>query len=100
MSANAGTVQAGPARLLGIPLGDFGLFSSFLLALASGFLTFFGSCFAAIVALLFWNTLGHHAVSYADCYLYVAFPLGVLVTACGLVFFTGVWLRRKLSGAH
>lgn len=94
------TGSARPARLLGIPLGDFGFFSSILLALASGFLTFFASCFVAIVALLFWNALGHHKVNYADSYLYVAFPLGLLVMACGFVFFTGAWLRRRLTGAH
>ncbi len=94
------SASASPAKLLGLPLGDFGFFSSILLALASGFLTFFASCFLAIVALLFWNTFSHHAVNFADTYLYVAFPLGVAVTAVGLVFFTGVWLRRKLTGAH
>jgi hypothetical protein len=87
-----------PARLLGIPLGDFGFFSALLLALASGFLTFFASCFLAILALLCWNIVGHNHVNYADSYLYVAFPLGLAVLAFGLVFFTGAWLRRRLSG--
>ena len=86
-----------PARLLGIPLGDFGFLSSILLAFATGFLAFFSSCFVAIFALLFWNTLGHHSVNYADSYLFVAFPLGVVVTAAGLVFFTGAWLRRRMA---
>jgi hypothetical protein len=87
-----------PARLLGIPLGDFGFFSALLLALASGFLTFFASCFLAILALLCWNIVGHNHVNYADSYRYVAFPLGLAVLAFGLVFFTGAWLRRRLSG--
>jgi len=92
------TATTQPARLLGIPLGDFGFFSTILLALASGFLTFFASCFLAIVALLFWNILGHHHVNYADTYRYVAFPTGLAVMAFGFVFLAGVWLRRKLSG--
>jgi len=89
-----------PARLLGIPLGDFGLFSALLLAMASGFLAFFASCFVAILALLCWNLIGHHHVNYADSYLYVAFPLGMAVLAFGLVFFTGAWLRRRFSGTN
>ncbi|MFP5227979.1 MAG: hypothetical protein ACLGXA_10140 [Acidobacteriota bacterium] len=87
-----------PTRLLGIPLGDFGLFSALLLSLASGFLAFFGTCFAAILFLLCWNIIGHHHVNYADSYLYVAFPVGMAVLAFALVFFTGVWLRRRITG--
>ena len=94
------TAATQPSRLLGIPLGDFGFFSALLLALASGFLTFFASCFVAILALLCWNIVGHNHVNYADSYRYVAFPLGLAVLAVGLVFFTGAWLRRRLSGTH
>ena len=91
------TATAQPARLLGIPLGDFGLFSSLLLSLASGFLAFFTSCFLAIIALLCWNLIGHNHVNYADTYRYVAFPIGLLVLVFALLFFTGTWLRRKFS---
>ncbi|HUB20488.1 MAG TPA: hypothetical protein VL990_17735 [Acidobacteriaceae bacterium] len=86
-----------PARLLGIPLGDFGLFSALFLSLASGFLAFFGTLFLAIVGLLCWNIIGHNHVNYADSYLYIAFPIGLAVLAFALVFFTGVWLRRRLA---
>jgi hypothetical protein len=91
------TATAQPARLLGIPLGDFGFFSALLLALASGFLAFFASCFFAIVALLFWNLIGHNHVNFADTYLYVAFPVGAIVLVLALAFFIGAWLRRKIS---
>ncbi|HEX4310086.1 MAG TPA: hypothetical protein VHZ25_08650 [Acidobacteriaceae bacterium] len=91
------TAATQPAKLLGIPLGDFGFFSSLLLSLASGFLAFFASCFCTIIALLFWNLAGHHHVNYADSYLYVAFPTGAAVLALSLVFLTGTWLRRKMS---
>jgi hypothetical protein len=94
------SASAQPARLLGIPLGDFGFFSAILLSLAAAFLSFFASLFCSIVALLFWNTLGHHAVNYADTYRDVAFPVGLVMLAFGLVFFTGTWLRRKLRGAR
>lgn len=94
------TTTTQPTKLLGIPLGDFGFFSSVFLSLASGFLAFFASLFLAIVALLFWNLAGHHHVNFADTYLYVAFPIGLIVLALALVFFTGTWLRRKFSGAR
>lgn len=93
------TSSARPTTLLGIPLGDFGLFSTLLLTLASGFLAFFISCFLAIVGLLFWNTLGHHHVNYADSYRWVALPIGLVVLASAFVFLTGTWLRRKFAGA-
>ena len=94
------TAATQPARLLGIPLGDFGLFSALLLTLASGFLAFFGTCFLAILGLLCWNGIGHHHVNYADSYLYIAFPTGCAVTAFALVFFVGAWLRRRVAGSH
>jgi hypothetical protein len=92
------TAATQPAKLLGIPLGDFGFFSSLLLALASGSLVFFASLFLAIISLLVWNIVGHHQVDYADSYRFVAFPLGLIVLVCALIFFTGTWLRRRLSG--
>jgi hypothetical protein len=94
------TAAAQPARLLGIPLGDFGFFSALLLSLASGFLAFFGTCFLSIIGLLCWNIIGRNHVSYADSYRYIAFPTGLAVLTFGLVFFTGTWLRRRLTGTH
>jgi uncharacterized membrane protein len=94
------SASAQPARLLGIPLGDFGFFSAILLSLAAAFLAFFASCFLAIMGLLVWNFGFHHAVDFADTYRDVAFPIGLVVLAFGLIFFIGTWLRRKLRGAH
>ena len=92
-----GDSNSEPAKLLGIPLGDFGLFAALLLSVASGFLAFFATCFLAILTLLFWNLAGHHHVNYADSYLYVAMPTGAAVLAVALVFFIGTWLRRRFS---
>lgn len=92
------TASAQPTRLLGIPLGDFGLFSCVFLAIASGFMAFFGSCALAILSLLAWNTFTHSHISYTDAYRWIAAPTGLAVMAVGLVFLTGTWLRRKLSG--
>lgn len=91
------TATAQPARLLGIPLGDFGFVSTLLLTLASGFLAFFASCFLAIFSLLIWNAALHHHVDYADSYLYIALPTGLAVMACSFVFLTAAWFRRKLA---
>jgi hypothetical protein len=88
-----------PARLLGIPLGDFGLFSCVLLSVAAGFFAFFGTCFLAIMGLLLVNTMGHQQINYADSYRYIAFPVGLAVMFVGFVFFTAVWLRRRVTGA-
>ncbi|MBB6145545.1 TRAP-type C4-dicarboxylate transport system permease small subunit [Silvibacterium bohemicum] len=87
-----------PGTVLGIPLGDLGLFSSLLLSVAFGFLVFFATCFVAILSLLFYNSAGHHTVNMADSYRYVAFPAGVAALALALVILLGLWARRKLSG--
>lgn len=95
MSANAQ-----PARVLGIPIGDIGLFPSLFLALAVGFMAFFASCFLAILSLLVWNTATHGHISYVDTYRYVALPTGVAVMVMGMIWVTGSWLRRKFAGGN
>jgi hypothetical protein len=82
--------------VLGFPLEGFGLFTSLLLAVAAAFFTFFASTTIAIFSLLAWNLLGHHAVSYADSYLYVGFPAGVIVLALALPVFGVLWVRAKI----
>jgi hypothetical protein len=82
-------------RVFGFPLEGFSLFQSLLLAVAAGFLTFFATTCISIFVLLGWNLFGHHTVSYADTYLYVGFPAGVLVLVIGLPLFLALWLRAK-----
>jgi hypothetical protein len=91
-------VQARPAggRVFGFPLEGFGLFTSLLLSFASAFFTFFATTCIAIFSLLAWNVYGHHAVNYADSYLYVGFPAGVLVLAVALPVFGVLWVRAKI----
>ena len=83
------------ARIFGFPLEGFSLFQSLLLAFASAFLTFFATTCVAIFALLAWNVVGGHSVSYADTYLYVGFPAGVLVLVVALPLFLALWVRAK-----
>jgi hypothetical protein len=98
MAETAKVGRVGGGKVLGFPLEGFGLFQSLLLALAAGFFTFFASTCIAIFALLGWNLIGHHAVNYADSYLWVGFPAGVVVLAVALPVFGVLWVRAKLRG--
>jgi hypothetical protein len=82
-------------KIFGFPLRGFGLFTSVLLSLASAFFVFFASTCIAIFSLLAWNLGGRHSVNYADSYLYVGFPAGVIVLAIALPFFLVLWVRAK-----
>jgi len=94
-TANSSTNRG---RVFGIPLGDFGIFSSLLLSFALGFMAFFGATFLAIFALLFYNQGGHHNVDFADTYKFVGLPAGLIVLALSLALFGSLWIRRKVSG--
>ena len=87
--------EPGIGKVFGFPLRGFGLFTSLLLSFAAAFLTFFASTTVAIFALLAWNLGGHHAVNYADSYLYVGFPAGVIVLLVALPVFLTMWIRAK-----
>lgn len=91
-------LQRIPARVFGVPIGGFGLFSSVLISLATGFLFFFAAAFVAILSILFYNTIGHHSVDLATSYKSIAFPVGLAVLAVCLVFMLALWVRRKISG--
>jgi hypothetical protein len=95
MTVSAHSEQERGGTVLGFPLRGFGLFTSLLLAFASAFFTFFATTAIAIFSLLGWNLIGHHTVSYADTYLYVGFPAGVLVLVVALPLFGVLWLRAK-----
>jgi fatty acid desaturase len=84
-------------RVLGFPLRGFGLFTSLLLSFATAFFTFFASTTLAIFALLVWNLMGHHTVSYAASYRYVGFPAALLALAVALPVFLVLWFRAKLG---
>ncbi len=83
-------------RVFGFPLEGFSLFQSLLLAFAFAFFTFFATTCLAIFALLGWNIFGHHTVNYADTYLYVGFPAGLIVLVVALPLFVTLWLRSRL----
>ena len=87
--------QHSKGTILGFPLEGFSLFQSLLLAFASAFFTFFFSTAIAIFALLFWNAGAAHKINFADSYLYVGFPAGVIVLLIALPYFLIVWVRAK-----
>ena len=84
-------------RVFGIPLGDFGFFTSVLMAFTVGFLSFFLFTFLAIAGVMIYNGMGHQ-VDYAASYKYISFPAACVVLVASLIFFTTLWLRRKTSG--
>jgi hypothetical protein len=88
--------RATGGSFLGFPLEGFSLFQSLLLSVAAAFFTFFACTFLAIVSLLVWNGLGGHSVNYADTYLYVGFPAGLVVLLVALPFFGTLWVRARL----
>ncbi|MGD0731544.1 MAG: hypothetical protein ABR956_09775 [Terracidiphilus sp.] len=96
MAQSAKAQRAAGGTVLGFPLEGFGLFTSLLLSVAAGFFTFFASTAIAIFSLLGWNLIGHHAVNYADSYLFVGFPAGVLVLLVALPVFGTLWVRARL----
>jgi hypothetical protein len=91
------SAQSGRGKtVFGFPLEGFSLFQSLLLAVASAFLTFFATTCVAIFALLAWNYLGGHSVSFADTYRDVGFPAGVVVLVVALPYFCVLWVRAKM----
>ena len=96
MPQTAHSPRAAGGSFLGFPLEGFSLFQSLLLSVAAAFFTFFACTFLAIVSLLVWNGLGGHSVNYADSYLYVGFPAGVVVLLIAIPFFGTLWVRARL----
>ena len=81
----------------GVPVGDFGLFSSTLIAVALGFITFFGATFLSIFGLLIYNRAGGHRVPLDTSYKFIALPAGIFVLIVSFAALLAIWLRRKLS---
>src|SRR6202034_4828481 len=81
-------------KFFGIPLGDFGLFTSLLMAFTVGFLSFFLFTFLAIVGVMIYNGMGHR-LDYSASYKYISFPAACVVLVASLIFFATLWLRRE-----
>jgi hypothetical protein len=94
--ASSGGTGHRSGSFLGFPLEGFGFFTSLLLALSSGFFTFFLVTALSIFALLFWNQGLHHTVNYANSYLYCGLPAASLVWVVALGVFGTLWIRAKI----
>lgn len=103
MSVRAGDLKPGTGgqrfgtTFLGFPLEGFGFFTSLLLALTSGFFTFFLVTALAIFSLLIWNQILHHTTNYANSYLYFGLPAAVAVWAIAFAVFGSLWIRAKVT---
>lgn len=84
-------------KVFGIPVGGLGLFSCVFMGIAIGVIVFFATCFLAILALLFYNRLGHHAVDLAIAYRDIALPAGIAGLIAGEAVMVGAWLRHRLA---
>ena len=91
-----------PARggitIWGVPIGGFGLFASILIAVALGFIAFFGTTFLSIFGLMIYNRAGGHHVTLDTSYKFIALPAGLFVLIVSLAVLLGIWLHRKLTG--
>ncbi len=97
MASMAGRGDSGAGSFLGFPLEGFGLFTSLLLTVASGFFAFFLVTTLAIFGLLIWNLGLHHAVNYANSYLYFGVPAAAAVWTVAALVFGTLWVRAKIT---
>jgi len=94
-----GAARAAAARrgmLFGIPLGELGWFQSLLMGTATGFASFFLTCFLSIITILVLNTAGHKSIDFAVSYRDIAFPAGLTVLALAYGYLGFQWIRRKI----
>ena len=84
-------------KVFGVPVGDFGFFTSVLMAFTVGFISFFLFTFLAIFGVMIYNGMGHQ-VDLSASYKYISVPAACVVLAASLIFFGTLWLRRKASG--
>ena len=87
----------GDIYIWGVPVGDFGFFSSGLIAVAIGFITFFGVTFLSIFGLMIYNRAFGHHVTLDTSYKFIALPAGIFMLIVSSAVLLGIWLRRKLT---
>jgi hypothetical protein len=90
---------SGSGNLFGIPLGDFGLFTTLIMSIAVGFAAFFAATFCAIIALLFYKAAAGHTPDFTVTYKWVGLPVGIFVLLLTLAYLGTLWFRRKFGTA-
>jgi hypothetical protein len=82
--------------LLGIPLGELGLFQTLLMSFATGFAAFFATTFLAIMAMLVYMVATSKYPDFALTYKDAGLPVGLVVLVLALGYLGSLWVRRKL----
>jgi hypothetical protein len=82
--------------LLGIPLGELGLFQTLLMSFATGFAAFFAATFLAIISMLVYMMATGRHPDFAQTYEYAGLPVGLVVLVVALGYLGTLWIRRKL----
>lgn len=90
----------GSGYLLGIPLGDLGLFATLLMSFAVGFAAFFAATFCAIISLLFYKVATSRMPDFTLSYKWVGLPVGIAVLLVTLALLGTLWVKRKLRHAQ
>jgi hypothetical protein len=85
-------------RLFGAPVGDFGFFQTLLFIFATTVGSFLLGTFVGIFVLLIVLMASSRQVNFADSYLYVGLPVGILAFLFSLIYLGGIYIRRVLSG--
>jgi len=85
--------------LLGIPLGELGLFQTLLMSFATGFAAFFATTFLAIMAMLVYMMATSKHPDFSLTYKEAGLPVGLLVLLVALVYLGSLWVKRKLRKA-
>jgi len=78
-------------------MGGFGLFSTLLISLASGFIAFFGTTFLGIVAGLVYMLNGHNFTGFDVTYKVYGLTVGIAVFVISFVYLMALWVRGKVS---
>lgn len=82
-------------RFFGAPVGDFSVLQTLLIIGATGLASFFASTFLAIMTILFLDEGLQRQINFADSYLWVGLPVGI-VMLCAAAIYLGSLLVRRL----
>src|ERR1700710_2962795 len=85
--------------LLGIPLGELGLFQTLLMSFATGFAAFFATTFVAIMSMLVYLMVTGKHPNFALTYERAGLPVGLVVLVVTLGYLGTLWAKRKLRKA-
>ncbi|MEK6397415.1 MAG: hypothetical protein V4734_04955 [Terriglobus sp.] len=80
-------------RFLGAPVGDFSVFQTVLLSVATGAACFFAGTFFAIMSLLVMTMFGHK-VDFSIAYRWVGLPIGIAGLLLAGGFLTSALVAR------